>query len=54
MFKVALSFPINYIKTYFKTYIIINASYEGICAEFEREQNIGFPTFKLSASTNLL
>jgi len=29
-----------------QTYIMINASYEGICVEFERKKqhNIGFPT----------
>ena len=37
------------------TYIIINASYEGICVEFERKQHkIGFPNFKFPASTNNL
>ena len=35
-------------------YIVINASYEGICVEFEKthNHNIGFFTFKLTASTN--
>jgi len=39
------------------TYVIIVASYEGICVEFKskRKQNTRFPTFKLPASTyNLL
>ena len=47
-------------KTFFEIslqYIIINASNKGICVEFERKKqhNIGFPSFKLPASTkNLL
>ena len=37
------------------TCIIIDASYEEICDEFEGKNNIGFPTFKLPAHTkNLL
>jgi len=33
--------------------MIINASYEGICVEFERkkQQNIDFPASKLPSST---
>jgi len=33
--------------------IIMNASYEVICAEFDRgkHHNLGFPTFKLPSST---
>jgi len=33
--------------------IVINASYEGICVEFQRlkPHKFGFPTFKLSASS---
>ena len=35
------------------TYVKKNASYEGICVEFERKKQykIGFPTFQFPAST---
>ena len=49
-------FPNTYLKTKgYHTYIIINASNEEICFEFKRKQrhNIGFPTFKLTASTKI-
>ena len=62
-FKVALSFTSNKFPTkkYFKeflkhTYIMINASNEGICVEFwrKKQHNLDLPTFKLPTSTNNL
>jgi len=34
------------------TYIIINTSNGGVCVEFEKKYNTGFPCFKLPESTN--
>jgi len=36
IFKIALLFPINLFPKKISKEIIINASYEGICVEFER------------------
>jgi len=57
LFKVALLFPIKYlINKYFKELAYTNASNKGICDEFCRKQqhNLGLPTFKLPASTNII
>jgi len=45
MIKVALSFPINKFHKKYDTYIMINASNEGICDELWRK-NISFPINK--------
>ena len=47
-----LSFRSKIIQFIKNTYIIINASNDGICVEFEKkEHNLGLPTFKLPTST---